>query len=85
VVEKIIAPGQALHKSRYLLLMSESNLVTYFTESIIRQLNERRSSGNIEAILHGSNLSCMLLPIYWDQKRQTGFDNLFLYRNEALI
>lgn len=85
VVEKIIAPGQALHKSRYLLLMSESNLVTHFTESIIRQLNERRSSGNIEAILHGANLSCMLLPIYWDQNRQTGFENLFLYRNEALI
>ncbi|RIJ12525.1 hypothetical protein DXT77_03375 [Pseudomonas sp. 91RF] len=84
-IEKIIAPGQALHKARYLLLMSESSLVKHFTSIIIRQLDERRSSGNREAIAHGAILSCMLLPIYWDQKRVVDFEGLILYRNESLI
>lgn len=70
---------------RDILLQSESSSINVFAGILESQFSEYRASGIKSAIDYGAVISCMQLPIYFDQDRNLSLDQLYLYRMESVI
>ncbi|WP_133061233.1 hypothetical protein [Paraburkholderia hospita] len=68
-----------------LLLLSESSSPMLYIDTVKGRLKEYRSSGILDAILHGQAESCLLLPIFHDCGRNVDLLALHDYRSWSVF
>lgn len=84
-LEVNFVPGYMDLKISDLKIISESNSIEVFINSLLGRIKEYRSSGVEHAIANGTLDSCMFLPINYDSSRAVDIDILHYYCFESLF